>query len=130
MNQQHIDSRLNESQLEENFGQHSSEEDRGTTFKLTVPYQESCIEPKKYIPGQRSYLFPKRLSSGQKIDELIQTTYEIVLKYMLKERGFELLSILEITSIKPRIYEEDQSSLDNKFKLNAYQVEGRLECKL
>ena len=60
MNQQHIDSRLNESQLEENFGQHSSEED----------------------------------------------------------------------SIKPRIYEEDQSSLDNKFKLNAYQVEGRLECKL
>ncbi|MBS3162659.1 hypothetical protein J4467_01935 [Candidatus Woesearchaeota archaeon] len=140
MNPQHDDPILNREQLElekivlglpalRDIGI-EAESPTYSAFRLTVPYQQSLTDPNKVLPCANSYLPRSALYLPKTIIDHIEKTGKIILIEMLKEIGFGFIRILEITEINSRLFTENQKSADGKFKLNAYQVTGKLECKL
>lgn len=147
MNKQHDDERLNREILEIEQGAFKqkalieigfkSNEPIFTKFKLTVPYKQSINEPDKVLPisnwyNERKFWYdPKtNLYFPRSIEEFIQETVQEKLRETLFGIWFKFIALSEITRTIPRIYEEYQVSLNGRFRLNAYQIEGKLECKI
>jgi len=112
--------------LKESITIKKEEDSEKYLFELTVPYRFSITEPDKVIPIPFSYLPRGIMYNSIEINEFIEKTILIILREMLKKQPYDLES-----RINPRLFEDDQKSLDRKvtFRFNAYIVTGKVKLK-
>jgi len=102
----------------------SAREENQYTFELTVPYRFALTEPDKVIPLESTILPLGVLYTPMNLDEFIKRTVPVILREGLSKQPYELEYVKT-----PRKYENDQLSIDKKFRLNAFGVSGIVKLK-
>jgi len=110
--------------LKESITIKKEEDSEKYLFELTVPYKFDITEPDKVIPIPFSYLPRGIMYNSMEINKFIEKTVPIILREMLNKQPYDL----EYT-INPRLFEDDQKSLDGKFKFNVYIATGEVKLK-
>ena len=116
----HQDPKLNQEQLSlEDLG--ITENLRFARFVLSAPYLvlENGVRPATsilYPPTDLSLYIPRVVPT--------------ILKELIFQKGILINPEQEISKTIQRLYDEDQTTLDKKFKINAFQVEGTLSYKI
>lgn len=95
-------------------------------FILTGPYliTKEGIRPSM----EHSCLLRPIFYEPKELTEYIQGIITNILMYAIP-KGKKFSQLLEVTKIIPRLFEEDQTTLDGKFKINAFQAEGILNYR-
>ena len=112
--------------LKESITIKKEEDSEKYLFELTVPYRFSITEPDKVIPIPFTYIPRGGIYLSMEINEFIEKTIPIILREMLKKQPYDLEY-----RINPRLFEDDQKSLDRKvtFRFNVYIATGKVKLK-